>query len=155
MSPAQIKKRYATRIVAILNKIRDLLVEQGWQCDDVTDNECDYYEWGFACDTGVEAEYDGGKISIDFKIAESEYWDGEKGGVNFMLDIVAFGGRILGGLTPFNYTPEVWVKRRDAEAIETRFKLMEDASIDEVPQLIHSYLADLKKEKHKPVANGK
>ena len=76
----------------------------------------DEYWWSLLADV------DGVKVDVSFKICESEQYDGEKGGVNFSVDVVEFGGRILGGLTPFNYSDACWVDRRDADAIENASK---------------------------------
>lgn len=58
------------------------------------------------------------------------------GGVNFGLDIVEYGGIILGGLAPFNYSPEVWVDSRNPDAVLARWHVFEDADISDIPDLI-------------------
>lgn len=136
MSPSKIKRKYEKRILAILNRYRDALVAAGFDVDEPSDMTCDYFQWS------MNVKFEGMEdVGIDFKIAESEYWDGEKGGVNFMLDIVAMGGLILGGLAPYNYTDDCWVPRKDDEAIDRRFRIMEDASeyADEVVRLIEAH----------------
>jgi hypothetical protein len=45
-------------------------------------------------------------------------------------------GRIIGGLTPFNYTDRCWVSRNDQQAVEERFRILEEADEDDIPQLL-------------------
>jgi len=69
----------------------------------------------------IAAESDYVDVSITMLI--SEHSDGELGGINWGLDVVRGSGEILGGLTPYNYTDQVWVARRDRAAVETRWSL--------------------------------
>jgi len=127
MSPAQIKNKYQKRIKAIMERIAMLLRGRNHTVEGPDFWDCDEYRWEMLID---------GDVDISFKIIESEQYDGEKGGVNFGIDIVEVGGRVLGGLTPYNYTPEVWVPRKDKEAVEARFCLMEDSDDDTIIPLI-------------------
>jgi hypothetical protein len=42
-------------------------------------------------------------------------------GLTFRLDVVEYGGRIICGYTPYNYTEKCWVDANDAEAVKTRW----------------------------------
>lgn len=127
MTPEQIRDKYEPRARAILEKIRAAATSLGaeaWEVDDMTDDD---YSWNVYV-RSAEQVRDGVEdqgVDFTFRICESENWDGEEGGVNFMLDIVAYGGEILGCVCPQNYTENVWVNRDDAEAIEARFALVE------------------------------
>jgi hypothetical protein len=132
MTPEAIKGKYEQRILAVLNRIAETLRKAGYTVDDPVDLSCDQYSWLLL----VHGDGDQDTIDISFKICESEQYDGEEGGVNFALDIVEWGGRILGGLTPFNYTDRCWVDRSDEEAVEERFAIFEEADpADIVPIL--------------------
>lgn len=132
MTPEAIKDKYEPRILAVLTRIAETLREAGYTVDDPLDLSCDQYWWSLL----VHGDGEEDSIDISFKICESEQYDGEEGGVNFMLDIVEWGGRILGGLTPFNYTPQCWVDGSDEEAVEERFAIFEKADpADIVPIL--------------------
>jgi hypothetical protein len=130
MSPTHIKKKYRKRIMAILERIADVLRVAGFRVEGPWDLSSDDYWWSLL------AHVDGVKIDVSFKICESEQYDGERGGVNFALDIVEEGGRIIGGLTPFNYTDRCWVSRRDRQAVEERFRILEQADANDIPQLL-------------------
>ena len=130
VSPAQIKNKYEKRIMAILERIADVLRETGFGVEGPWDLSSDDYWWALLADV------DGVRVDVSFKICESEQYDGEKGGVNFTLDIVEEGGRIIGGLTPFNYTDRCWVGRKDKQAVEERFRLLEQADETDIPPLL-------------------
>jgi len=70
---------------------------------------------------------------IYITILESEESDGSKGGVAFSLDIVDYGGSSVGGLTPYNYSGELWVPRNDPAAVQERW---EEFSAAVVPKKI-------------------
>ena len=130
MSPTQIKNKYRRRIMAILERIANVLREAGFEVEGPWDLSSDDYCWSLLADVN------GMKVDVSFKICESEQYDGEKGGVNFALDIVEEGGRIIGGLTPFNYSEQCWVSRKDKQAVEERFRILEQADEEEIPQLL-------------------
>ena len=69
------------------------------------------------------------EIGVDVSITtlESEVNDGEENGLNFSLDVVGWGGTMIGGMTPFNYSDRVWVARDDADAVEERWNLFQGA----------------------------
>src|SRR6266478_1460728 len=106
MTVLGIKRKYKNRILAILNRIAEVLRQAGCDVEGPWDLSGDDYRW----------ELQANNIDISITICESETYDGEPNGINFALDIVEEGGRILGGLTPYNYTDAVWVSRSDSEA---------------------------------------
>lgn len=118
MSPEQIYEKYKGRIQAVMDGLRKALVEAGHDCEEPSDESIDEYRWSMVVD---------GNVDVTFTIAESEEYDGEEGGVNFMVDVVEEGGRPLGGLCPYNYTDKVWVSRGDDAAVEERFIILEKA----------------------------
>jgi hypothetical protein len=133
-----VKDRYAERIVRILERIRETLQDAGYQVAEPFDMTCDDYRWSMLVyvESEPEGDVEDGDIDITFQIAESEQFDGTEDGINFSLDIVTVGGRILGGLTPYNYTGDVWVNLDDAEAIEQRFSILEQADPADILDLI-------------------
>lgn len=132
MTPEAIKEKYKPRILALLRRIAETLREAGRTVDDPIDLSCDEYWWSLL----VHGDSDQECIDISFHICESEQYDGEEGGVNFMLDIVEMGGRVLGGLTPFNYSPQCWVDRNDEDAVEERFAIFEEADVAEIVPIL-------------------
>lgn len=137
------------RALALLGKVRDELTEAGYLTDpEPCDMSSDDYRYALSvCRPGACSpvpappnHYDTDLADITVEIAEArEYGDDEAHdgyGVNFGLDIVEIGGRILGGLTPFNYTDECWVDARDPEAVEARWALLEGTDVSEIPSLI-------------------
>jgi hypothetical protein len=136
----QITKRYERRIYAVLNSIAAVLRDAGYLVDEPCELPCDtYYRVTFTVHRdGNVHEFGPEDIDVTPEVCPSEVFDGEEGGVNFSLSIVQMGGRILGGLTPFNYTPQVWVDRKDKQAIEERFAIFEQANPEGVLALVQA-----------------
>lgn len=153
MTPEEIKDTYSKRIEAILQEVVKALTEKTTLVvGSPFDMGCDYYQWAVTAESpsehtaNTEANSTEAGTDITFTIAESEEWDGEENGVNFMLDVTSVGGEIIGGLTPYNYTPEVWVSRDDPDAIERRFQIMLNADTDSLVQMVIEHYAQRKGE---------
>jgi hypothetical protein len=145
MGPATIVKKYQARIKRIMREIRAACEEAGWYCSEIAFLDCDDYSWDFIVHTKGKPEEEADlddytDIDVTFKLCESEQYDGTKKGINFALDVVAVGGSILGGLTPYNYTSDVWVNRLDENALAERFQILQDADADGVVTLIRDFV---------------
>jgi hypothetical protein len=55
-------------------------------------------------------------------------------------------GGIVARLAPYNYTPQCWVNRSDSEAVEQRFKIIEQADLSELMYLIVDWYKQNRKE---------
>lgn len=135
MTVEELYARYGNRIQTWLRRLADGLVAAGWQVDGPFEMSDEDYQWGIVAQSAQDRE---GKEAVDvrFTICESEHWNGEEGGVNFMIEAVERGGRMLGGITPFNYTPQVWVNRTADLLVEERFRLVEESSVEDWVQLL-------------------
>ena len=132
-----IVKKYQARIKRILKNIRDVIVKAGHPVTSVEflDGD-DGYSWCI-----FVGDLDKGKgIDITFKLCESYQYDASDDGINFALDMVEYGGRILGSFSPYNYTKQVWVNPRNKQAVEARFCLMEQCDADGVLKIINAEL---------------
>jgi hypothetical protein len=148
VDPEVIKDRYQERIVATLQRVSDALNEAGFVATSPVDLSSDYYWWAIEVTETKEKENpdqlkldiqnDSERRSVDvkFEIIESEEYDGIENGVNFGLDLTAWGGEMLGGLTPYNYTDGCWVDRGNEVQVERRFKILEDAEVQGVIELV-------------------
>jgi hypothetical protein len=133
----KVKDLYEPKIRALLKRIREVLEDEGLTVHDPYFLDGDYYSWSMTVHRhpGDHADDDGADITVE--IAEERYYDDPEGwGINFGLDVVDYGGIILGGLTPFNYSPEVWVDSRNPDAVLARWHVLEDADISDIPDLI-------------------
>lgn len=137
MSPAQIEKKYKARAKRILASIAEALRQEGlhpssvisdWKDDDL---RLDLVE-------GPAEDHDD-QIDIAFEFCASENWDGSEGGYNFGIQATHASGRMLGGLTPFNYSGDCWVSRKDPAAIEERFQILERADVSELVYIIQKF----------------
>jgi hypothetical protein len=125
MTPSKILRKYRKRAVAILAEVQDLLRREDYAVSD---------PWFFPNDEtptyalSIDADPDNGRdesVEIFFEFLFSEKFDGEKGGVNFSINVASEEGTVIGGLCPGNYSSNVWVPRKNAEAVEARFRLLE------------------------------
>lgn len=139
MTAEEIKNKYSERILKYLNEMReDILFENEFlTCSLPAEEDWDDFRWAMYV-RPVDGTSEEG-VDIQFIIAESESWDGEENGVNFMVDVVSYEGQMIGGLIPYNYSDDVWVSRDDEDAIEKRFKLVEDADVGDVSYLISEF----------------
>lgn len=136
-----VASQYHDRIMKILSSIREELVEDGWYVEGPFENHCDDFQWAMVSSTNpqFQNELNEDDIDITFKICESEEYDGTEGGLNFSVNIVTVGGKIIGGITPFNYTEKCWVDINDSDAVEERFCLIEEADPNGVVSLLADY----------------
>jgi hypothetical protein len=133
-----VKDAYQERVLALLGRIaeacrgEDLIVEGPHDLSD------DNFRWTlFVYRTPLKRD-DEDLVDVTLEIVEGADYDGREAafGINFGIDVVEYGGRQLGGLQPYNFTPDVWVDARDADAVAARWQLIEDAEISEIPDLI-------------------
>lgn len=117
-------KRYEDRIVAILNRIRDVLIPYRYDVTEPRDMSCDDFEWDIVISGDAHAT-----IYVQIEIAEAVSFgdrdSDEPPAINFALRVIEEGGLIVGGAIPYNYTEQCWVEALDTDAVETRFKILE------------------------------
>lgn len=135
-----VKDRVAPRAVSLLERIRDVVRDADFTADDEPSfMDGDDYRWSLRVWRPGEAGEES-CIDVSIEIAEAmSYGDDEAHegfGVNFGLDLVEWGGRILGGLTPYNYSDKVWVDARNEDAVSERWRILEDADVTGIPELI-------------------
>ena len=123
-----VKAVYEPRILGLLNRIRAELEEAGFEVGEPHECSDEEFEWWLTVylpDDDPEDLADRDLVDIRFVIEESKAYGDDEKGITFAIHIVHFGGAYLGSYSPYNYTPEVWVPLDDPEAIEERFRLME------------------------------
>jgi hypothetical protein len=133
-----IHKKYGERALKVLRAIaEDVRKKTGLTVEDPADWSIDEFHWGMDVKYGKGEE---DRIDVTLHVCESNSSDGSKGGVTFRIDAVDYGGELVGGFSPYNYTEEVWVPRRDEQAVEERFKLFEEHGISGWPETIKDFL---------------
>ena len=124
------------KMLAFLERIKTLLETDGYVVTGPHDMCDDMYAWSLTV-RKFAGDDDKNLIDISLEIAEEREYDNPEGwGINFGLDITEYGGRILGGLSPYNYTPQVWVDSRDPLAVAARWRIIEDSDIGQIPDLM-------------------
>jgi hypothetical protein len=122
LSMAEVYRRYRPCILALLEEVRSAFGAAGYRMNEPFEMSDEEYRW--LLDGGGEPRNP--DVSVEITILESKVRDGEDPfGINFSLDIAGKDGRTLGSHTPYNYSPEVWVSRKDPSAIEARWRLFE------------------------------
>jgi len=126
------------RMVEYLTKLARVFTDAGYTVSGPHDLSCDDYEWYIAIEGNGLPE----QVDASIEINESMQYEGSTDGLNVSLDIVAWGGRILGGLSPFNYTPQVWVPLTDLHGIVARMAMIEDADMTSAVALVDEYASE-------------
>jgi hypothetical protein len=132
-----VKADYEGAILTVLTDCAETLTKAGFYADEPYDMCGDEYRWTFSVWRTPERGEIEDSIDVSLEIAEAAtYGDEPESGINFGLDVVEWGGRILGGMTPFNYTDECWVDAFDEEAVAERWSYFEAIRPEELVQLI-------------------
>ena len=141
-----VKDTYDKPIMSFLNRCVKVIREAGMYADDPFEMHDDTCRWVFRAWANEEAHQKGDNLCADITVEiaeEREYEGGEGFGMSFGMNIVEYGGLILGQFQPFNYTPEVWVDARDPEAVAARWQFFEDVDVkgilpllDDLPQAV-------------------
>lgn len=147
------EKTYNAKMKHMLQEICEAAHRHGLSCSGVADWSDETHKWattiypkGRTMDQGVD---------VSVELAQSDKYGGEEGGANFSLDVVAYGGEIVGGLTPFNYTEDVWVPIEDPKAVKARWQIFDNGvHPDSVIDVIRDYLKSRKGNPGKPVSRG-
>lgn len=126
----KIAKNYGPRVMKLLSTLRVRLQDAGFEVDGPDYTCCEDYRWSLVIHRpGAPVDlYD--VIDLSVRLDESVDYDGIEEGINWSFDVVHASGRIVGGCTPCNYTPRVWVEWRSLPAVEKRWQLLGDAMLD-------------------------
>lgn len=122
------------RMQDVLRELSTAFAEEGYIASPVYDRTDEEYGYAFIVSGGNLVE----EVDVSLTLAESFSY-GDLDGVSFALDVVAFGGEIIGGLTPYNYTPDCWVPVDDAEAVSDRLAIIEQADTFKAVQLVRDW----------------
>lgn len=141
-----IKAEYEPRILATLERWRMGIIAYGWSCSFIDDMSDDCYRWDFAVYPNGETKdpKPGECIDVSFTIAESGPYAGDRDdngnndGINVLVDIVDYGGRIVGQMCPYNYSARVWTDDPDEWA--DRFRAFEAIDGGEIINSIEEFL---------------
>lgn len=131
-----VRDLYAARIIVFLKRVQTAARALGYTFrQGPYEVSYDEYRWEL-----VGRRPGGGPEDlVDFSLTIAEaasYGDEPAEGINFAFDVVGYGGRLLGGITPYNYTPQVWVRVDDTAAVEARFRLIEEADLSTLTTLL-------------------
>lgn len=144
-----IKTEYEPRVLSVLNRWRASFKAHGWDAGEPFDMHDECYSWGLAVYPNGETDdlqEPDDLIDVRFTIAESGPYAGDRNeagdseGINVLVDVVAWGGQIVGGFSPYNYTTRVWTD--DPEEWADRFRAFERIDAEELIDSIESFRND-------------
>jgi len=132
---AEYKPQIVKLTEQVAQAIKEYSTENGWQVSEVSD-------W---VDSDLAVSFlvtrpEGEPIDITFRLLDAQEWDGTENGTSFSCDIVAEGGRIVGGCHPYNYSSKCWVDPTDHDAVQERWELFRDVTdTSDIIALIEQY----------------
>lgn len=115
---ADVKVRYASRILAFLEKARKCLKNNKFVCEDI-ENDITEYRWMFNFKNELQ------KFTFMLVISESDLYEGTEDGINFYVVVFLDSGKDVAVFKPYKDTDQQWVSLDDPEAIEKRWKVIE------------------------------
>lgn len=135
-----VRERYDKRINDLLIDLVERLEREGYVIGAPFTMHDDVFRWTIDGHTSKRAHADNDdtqRFDLTFEVPEANvYGEDSFYGINFGINIVENGGAIIGGLSPYNFTDDIWVDARDDDAVEARFKLIEDADREEAVSVI-------------------
>lgn len=136
-----LEAKYKPEVIALASRVaKDIReysadAENGWEVSDVSDWTDEDFTVLFLVNRP-----EGEPIDITFRLLDAEAWDDTENGTSFSCDIVAEGGRIVGGYHPFNYSDDCWVNPTDESAVQGRWELFSNATdSNDIIALIEQY----------------
>lgn len=117
---------YVPRIKTMLDEVREEALERGFHCDESYEMTDEEIRWNVLVRPAGAKPGDEIGVDVSITILESEPSDGTEGGCNFALEMVEYGGVIVGGFIPYNFTEHVWVRRDDENAVATRWSVFNE-----------------------------
>ena len=137
-----LEKRYGERALRLLKQVADELEEEGYVVDEpsLIGSDDGTVSWGFMVHVDGDTEsVEEDDVDVQLRAMCSEPYDGTEHGVNFGIDVTQVSGRMIGGLTPFNYSDKVWVDRGDQDAVDERFDLLMRADLSGIASSLQSH----------------
>ena len=117
MDCALLSPRYESKIRRYMEECQRIFTAAGYLTD-LYEEDLDG-DWGL---TLAIAEQDESPAALRFLIIGSDNgWDApEDDGINFMVELITFGGQNLGSICPGNYTDAVWVNPENLPEMDRR-----------------------------------
>jgi hypothetical protein len=125
---------YREAFTAKLKDIAGDLIEDGWDIDgEPWDSSDEEYQMGLSF-----SSY-GRTAAVRITLVESLCREGSLDGIAFSLDLDAACGHVIGGLTPYNYSEELWVPVTDTESIAERWRLLRDSDGHDIDNVLSEH----------------
>jgi len=106
---------YEPKFEAKLLRLADAFLDEGWTVGQIEDFSDEEYA------LTLPLLRDGHHAGIRITLLESLATDDSLEGIAFGVDLDADCGHVIGGMTPFNYTSELWIPLNSTHAIAERW----------------------------------
>lgn len=125
---------YRAAFTAKLKDIAGDLTEDGWDIDGAPwDSSDEEYQMGLSF-----SSY-GRTADVRITMVESLCREGSLDGVAFSMDLGATCGHVIGEMTPFNYSEDLWIPVSDVAVIAERWELIRDSDGHEVDNVMGNH----------------
>lgn len=124
----QTRAKYEDRVKNVLRSIKTELESFSWFCSKIYAREDGEFVIAVSRDAlhlTRDGEPDDLDVEIIIQILKSKEWDGTRGGTAFKTSVMSYGGNLVGGFLPFNFSDDVWVPVIDDVKVEGRMVLLE------------------------------
>lgn len=126
------------------HRMRNMLLLYALACANTEDFEVDNDPVADYCDEeyalSLAVKYCGMDVDATFTLLEERVREGEGYGMAFGLTIAGDGGSVVGGMTPYNYSDDLWVYTK--AALEDRFQLFEKSDPQKFVECIQEWAAN-------------
>lgn len=125
----QLRVKFEDRLKNVLTRIKIELESFSWFCSKIYELEDGVYAIGVSRDQDHltrDGEPDELDVEIVAQLMDSMDWANIRGGASFNVNVLSYGGELVGGFTPFLFADSQWVPIIDEAQIEARMKLLEE-----------------------------
>ena len=138
-------KTYGPKLKAVATNVYNELKARDWEVSEPCEMNCNTYSWNLQYFPLGQSDIDS-SIDISFEMLDASDYDGTENGMSFAVNMVEYGGRIVGGRIVggfhlYNYTDRCWVDPRDSSAVEQRWDIFEGPAMDaeEIDSVIRQF----------------
>ena len=136
-------KTYGPKLKAVATNVYNELKARDWEVSEPCEMNYDTYSWNLQYFPLGQTDIDS-SIDISFEMLDAVDYGGTENGMSFVVNMVEYGGRIVGGFHPYNYTDMCWVDPRNNSAVECRWDIFEGPAMDagEIASVIQQFRLD-------------
>lgn len=125
---------YRKKFLQLLARIGEVFQARGWRVEEPWEASDEEYSFALPVYLGNVA------CDVQLYLVESLCREGSLDGVAFSLNLGAPCGHVIGVMTPYNYSEELWVPVTDTEAVLERWRLFEELEAEDVVDVLWKHV---------------